>query len=153
MRRELPGGDATGLTAAPDAQAPGEESPQRQRETILRLHAAAAHEETRKVLLLRAPRLPLLPLRLSGASCGGARRRQHARLSSSCWKLREALRALAHPELGAPTKTMAMMEPMGPLLLLPVDSMKLLLEPPELMELLELAERKGVRLLKKNRGE
>ena len=106
----------------------------------------------RKVLLLRAPRLPLLPLRLSGASCGGARRRQHARLSSSCWKLREALRALAHPELGAPTKTMELMEPMELLLLL-VDSMKLLLEPLELLELLELAERKGVLLLKKYRGE
>ena len=38
-------------------------------------------------------------------------------------------------------------------MLLPVDSMKLLLEPLELMELLELAERKGARLLKKIRGE
>ena len=46
LQRELPGGGATGLAAALAAQAPGAEAPQRQRETILRLLAAAAHEET-----------------------------------------------------------------------------------------------------------
>ena len=63
-------------------------------------------------------------------------------------KLREALCALAHPELGAPTKTMELLETMELMLLL-VELMELLLEPLELVKPLELTERKSVLLLKK----
>ena len=85
-------------------------------------------------------------LRAGGASCGGTRRLRLARLSSSCWRLRKALRALAHPELGGLTKAMELMEPLE--LLLPLlESMKMLLVPLKLVEPLELKERKSLLLL------
>ena len=78
---------ATGLAAALAAQAPGAEAPQRQRETILRLLAAAAHEETLRLELMEPVELLEPP-------------------TEGLLQALERCEVLAHPKLGAPITTM-----------------------------------------------